>query len=64
MSLEKKYYYKINVREGAPGFADDETYRSSDFNDIKECYKSYLKFNPSKYYTHFKKYPRRKNILC
>jgi hypothetical protein len=44
------WYYKINVREGESGFADDDEYKSNNFNNFEECLVSYVNFNPSKYW--------------
>jgi hypothetical protein len=42
----KIWYYQINVREGVRGFADNDSYKSRNFDSFEECYCSYIKFNP------------------
>ena len=46
----KSWYYQIEVREGAPGFADDDDYKSKMFDNFEECFISYIHFNPSEYW--------------
>ena len=37
-----EYYYTVNYRAGAPGFADDDTYYSWRFGTLRECLLDYL----------------------
>lgn len=43
-----KYYFKINVREGAPGWADDDWYTSEPFNTFGEAYRALFYFKPQR----------------
>jgi hypothetical protein len=40
--------FEINVREGKPGFANDESYESCEYKSFEECYKNYIDFVPRK----------------
>lgn len=41
-----KYYYTVEAREGAPGCADDVTYRSDAFTSFAKAYDSLVFFVP------------------
>lgn len=49
--MEKKWKFIFKVRAGQPGFADDEEYESKWFTSFKECFFSYLEFNPNEYFS-------------
>ena len=51
----RTWYYIIEVREGAPGFADDEKYVSNKFKSFAECYKSYSSFVPGRYWRNLRR---------
>ena len=40
------WQFDICVREGAPGWADDDEYTSTWYKSFEECYKAYVDFNP------------------
>ena len=42
------------MREGAPGFADDEEYISNKFYSFERCYKEYVKFNPHRHWVYLR----------
>ena len=44
------WQFKICVREGAPGWADDEEHKSIWYQSFEECYKAYVDFDPSKWW--------------
>ena len=52
--VAKNWYFVIEVREGAPGWADDDTYQSVNFDTFDDCYKKYLQFSPAKYWKHLR----------
>ena len=50
----KNWYFVVNVREGAPGWADDDTYQSEKYTSFEDCYRKYIKFSPARYWTHLR----------
>ena len=49
-----KYYFKINVREGAPGWADDDEYTSKPFNTFGKAYRALFYFEPERFWNHLR----------
>ena len=58
MYIIDKYYFQVNVREGAPGFADDSEYKSSAYRTLAEAYHSLCDFNPARHWTHLRRVSR------
>jgi hypothetical protein len=52
--VAKNWHFVVEVREGAPGWADDETYQSPNFDSFEECYEKYLQFSPAKYWRYLR----------
>ena len=52
---EEDYYFKVNVREGAPGWADDASYTSQPFNTFADVYVTLVFFNPRRYWRHLRR---------
>lgn len=48
------YYFYIEVREGAPGFADDDWHYEGPFKTKKEAILAKKNFNPDKYWKHLR----------
>jgi len=48
------WYYKLEVREGCPGWSDDSEYTSNSFDSFEKCYRSYLDFKPYKHWKHLR----------
>ena len=55
---DKYWYYHIEVREGAPGFADDEEYKSQKFKSFEDCFESYVYFQPSNHWSNLRRVQR------
>ena len=49
------YYFKVNVREGAPGCADDDSYTSRPFKTFAGAYEALVFFNPRRYWRHLRR---------
>ena len=47
---ETVYYFKVRVREGAPGWADDDSYTSYSFKTFADTYKALVFFKPRRYW--------------
>ena len=45
------WYFIIDAREDEEGYVADVTYHSLKYRSFLECYKSYIDFNPHKYWT-------------
>ena len=52
---ETVYYFKVRVREGAPGWADDDSYTSYSFKTFADAYKSLVSFKPYRYWRNFRR---------
>ena len=54
--VTKSWYFtmELEVREGAPGWADDDTYQSKNFDSFEDCYRKYIQFSPAKYWRHLR----------
>jgi hypothetical protein len=50
----KKYYFRYDVREGPPGFADNDFYQSDNYSNFEMCFRKYLKFNPRKHWNYLR----------
>jgi hypothetical protein len=48
------YHFHIHVREGAPGFADDESYESPPYATFEECYEKCIFFRPEAHWRHYR----------
>ena len=48
------WYYKLEVREGCAGWADDNEYTSNNFDSFEECFRSYINFNPYEHWKHLR----------
>lgn len=59
---KSKYRYIVNVREGAPGFADDDFHQSGYYDSFQSCLEKLKKFDPKKHWNHLR-YVESKNIL-
>ena len=40
------WQFEICVREGAPGWADDDEYTSEWYDSFESCFMAYVNFNP------------------
>ena len=49
-----KYYFEVNVREGAPGWADDDEYIGGPFDTFGEAYRALFYFEPCRYWYHLR----------
>jgi hypothetical protein len=47
-----EYRFHVHVREGAPGFSDDDSYDSPSYATFEECYKKCVLFKPEAHWTH------------
>ena len=48
------WQFIITVREGKPGFADNDEYESEWYDNFEDCYVHYLRFNPEKYWPYLR----------
>jgi hypothetical protein len=48
------YFFIVNVREGDRGFADDDSYRSSNFDTLEACTRAYYDFKPELRWRHLR----------
>ena len=48
------YYFKVDVREGAPGWADDDSYTSNGFKTFADVYEALVHFRPSRHWSHLR----------
>ena len=46
----KNWYFVVEVREGAPGWVDNDRYRSKNFDSFQDCYTEYVRFSPAKHW--------------
>jgi hypothetical protein len=46
-----EYHFTVYVREGAPGYADDESYTSPPYSTFEECYFRCIKFSPESHWS-------------
>ena len=53
-----EYYFQVNVREGAPGFADNSEYKSRAYSTLAEAYRSLCDFIPARHWTHLRRVSR------
>ena len=53
--VDKTWHFVIEVREGAPGWADDDTYQSRNFDSFDDCYIEYINFSPAKHWEHLRR---------
>ena len=52
--------FAVKVREGAPGFADDDEFVSRRFSSFAQCHEAYYAFNPDHRWPHLRSvYSRR-----
>ena len=52
--MSEVYCFQINVREGAPGCADDDTYNSRAFTSFAAAYKEMVFFEVERYWPHLR----------
>ena len=48
------YYFHVDVREGAPGCADDDYYKSHAYGTFEDAYKALVLFDPRRKWRHFR----------
>ena len=53
--VAEDYYFKVNVREGAPGWADDDSYTSRPFKTFADAYEALVIFNPHRLWRHLRR---------
>ncbi len=56
---KEMYGYTVKVREGRPGFADDDEYTQGGFETFLEAIHSLLHFNPVSYWSNLRRVQRR-----
>lgn len=51
--LEKspEYHFTVYVREGAPGYADNDSYKSPSYSTFEECYFRCIHFKPETHWS-------------
>lgn len=49
-----KYYFKVDVREGARGFADDDEYISKSYRSFEEVYEALFYFEPHRHWRYLR----------
>ena len=54
MTTQMFWYFVIDAREDEPGYVADVTYHSLKYKSFLECYKSYIVFDPHKYWTNLR----------
>ena len=47
-SKSNAYYFQVDVSEGAPGFADTDSFTSRQFYTFQEAYRALVHFQPRK----------------
>ena len=58
MKNHDEYYFEIDVREGAPGCADDATYTSRAFRSFATAYEELIFFEFERYWPHLRRIQR------
>ena len=53
-NVSKCWYFIIDVREGLPGCADNDTYQSEKYDSFEECYREYITFSPPNHWYHLR----------
>ena len=53
------YGYTVNVRQGRPGFADDDEYTQSGFHTFMGAVQSFIHFNPESYWPYLRRVQQR-----
>ena len=56
MENKVKYKYVVYVREGEPGFADDDDYKSYEYDDFMSCFISLCEFRPENHWPYLRYY--------
>ena len=49
-----KYYFQVDVREGSPGWADDDEYISKPYDTFANAYKAMYHFEPRHYWRYLR----------
>ena len=49
-----RYYFKVSVREGARGFADDDEYTGGPYETFAMAYKALFYFDPERIWQHLR----------
>ena len=62
--VRKSWFFKVCVREGRPGWSDDDEYLSIRFTSFEECFRAYLVFRPFKYWSYCRHVQREEIIFC
>ena len=53
--MADKYYFKVEVQAGPPGFCDDETYWSESFTSLRHAYTALDDFVPQREWYYFRR---------
>lgn len=59
-----KWYFRVCVREGRPGFSDDDDFMSKKYTNFEDCYAGYLNFSPFRYWEHCRRVMKQEIIYC
>ncbi len=49
------YYFQVNARTGAPGYADDDSYISCRYNTFGGAYGALTSFQPGRQFSHLRR---------